>query len=86
MELRRIAGRLDSLGVDAPDPGDPIVAVDVHLALGDSAGALALVRKLEGAPFLTMFQTLSGILPTPVFAPRLLLLRGDLAAALEVVA
>lgn len=81
--LRRVAARLDSAGIDAADAGDPVLAIDARLALGDSTTALALARTIDSSGVLVEWNAVAeSLIPIVAMVPRVLLRRGDLAAAL----
>jgi tetratricopeptide (TPR) repeat protein len=86
--LRSSAGRLDSLlraitTAGESDTSYAVIAADAYLALGDSAFALRVVRFAldTAAATVPYFPASGGGLPPSLFAPRLMLLRADLARA-----
>jgi len=88
VRLRRAAGRLDSLlrvivAAGESDTNYAVIAADAYLALSDSAAALRVVRfSLDTAAATAAYFPATGSGQAPsVYAPRLMLLRADLARA-----
>lgn len=86
--LRAAAQALDSIsammsGAGAADSAYTVVAADAYMALGDTVAALRSLRfGLDVAAATTSYFPQSGASLLPVyFAPRAMLLRADLAAA-----